>query len=352
MTALLLGGLVVALLGALSVSPSIRYVRLLEQLPPRNDSKRPQIDGFYHLGKIERPEELEHVLTSDAGIRLVDYGPPIGVQYNPVTIAQYVLSLVPLRHHPNALASMKRNLDYLLEEQCEATPGGNMVFRYDFDWPWRDEVAPWFSGMAQGQVASALLWGFRTFREPRYTEAARKAVLAIVEGWPVDFVVPVSGGLWLKEYPSYRYKVFNGSLAGVAGIYDLWRSLDDSDPDKQVVGDLLKQTVAGAKGHFQHFASNTWGHFHSDRGNAGPVGKYAATLAWLDYLGDYDPDLLTMRMQAMARERGRLENLVRVYLWGGHHLVSRTVQWLKARLLRRARSRFEKTGVSVPLREQ
>jgi hypothetical protein len=330
MTGVILG-LIAAGALALSVPLAVRYVKLLERLPDSNDARRPRIDGFYHLDKIGGPEELENVLRSGTGVRLVDYGPTAGVQYNPVTIAQYVLSLVPFRDDRRILAAMRSNLDFLLE-QVDTTPDGNLVFRYEFDWPWREATAPWFSGMAQGQAASALLWGYRTFGDPRYKDAAKKAILAIIEGWPVEFVVPVAGGLWLKEYPTYRYKVINGSLAGVAGVYDLWRSLDESDPDRRVVGELLVRTVAGVKGHFQHFESAMWGHYHSDRGNAGPVGKYAATLAWLDYLAEYDPELVGLRARATARRRARVANVVGVYGWGVRHLTSRALDWVKVRL--------------------
>lgn len=319
-------GAVVTLVGlsmlGLSVRPAIRYVRLLEHLPDRNDYRLPRISGFYHLDKIDGIDDLEAILSSVGDVRMVRYGTAPGRCFNPVTATQFVLSLVPYRDEALARRAMRVNLDHLLDS-AERTPAGNLLFPYAFDWPWREEVAPWYSGMAQGQAASAFLWGYHILGDRRYSVAARAAVLAMVESRRVDFLVETAGGIWLKEYPSYRHRVLDGSLAGLAGIYDLWRFLGDEDPAKSTIASLLSDAVAGLKGSWHRFESATWGHFYSDLGSVGPAGKFAMTLAWLEYLSAYDPALLELRARLMARRRSHTANVLRVYGWAVHHFCAR-----------------------------
>ena len=338
------GAVVGGMLVAASLRPARRYLDILLEIPERNDSSHPRIDGFYHLRKIESLEDLDQLATTVGGVRLADYGPPLGRQYNPVTTLQLVLSLVPFRRQASARTMMRRNLDHVLDHS-EITPEGNRVFPYSFDWPSGGEVAPWYSGMAQGQAASALLWGFRVCADRRYARAAKQAVLAIDEGWPVRFLAPVPGGVWLKEYPTSPYHVVNGSLAGMAGIYDLWRWLDASDPARPVVGSLLDRTIHGFKVTFRRFESKTWGHFYSDRCNVGPPGKYAVTLAWLEYLAEYDPELLDVRARASAPACGGAEALLRVYVWGARCVVRETARKL-ASARRRSRAATSADGVT------
>ena len=242
----------------LSVRPAIQYVRLLEHLPDRNDYRLPTISSFYYLEKIDGINDLKAILSSAGDVRTVRYGTARKRCFNPVTATQFVLSLVPYCDEALARRAIRANLDHLLD-RAERTPGGNLLFPYEFDWPWREEVAPWYSGMAQGQAASACLWAYRILGDRRYSVAARAAVLAMVESRRVNFLVETAGGIWLKEYPSYRYRVLDGSLAGLAGIYDLWRFLGDEDPAKSTIASLLSDAVAGLKGSWHRFESATWG---------------------------------------------------------------------------------------------
>lgn len=325
------GAVTGGVLFAASLRPARRYLNILLEIPERNQSSYPRIGGFYHLGKVDCLADLDRLVTSVEGVRLADYGPPLGRRYNPVTALQLVLSLVPYRGNASARTLMRRNLDHVLDHS-DRTPRGNRVFPYRFDWPSGGEVAPWYSGMAQGQAGSALLWGFRIFGDARYARAATQAVLAIDEGWPVRFLAPMPGGVWLKEYPNSRYHVVNGSLAGIAGIYDVWRWLDVRDPARRIVGSLLDRTIRGFKENFWRFESQTWGHFYSDRWNIGPPAKYAATLAWLEYLADYDPDLLDVRARASAPARSGAEAVMRVYAWGAKCVVRETALKVASRL--------------------
>lgn len=334
MTLLIVAAVVLG--GALACSApfALRYLRLLEERSARKDVVFPRLEGFFYLNKVRSVAELGAVRLSEEGVRLANYGPDLGLRRNPVTAAQFALSLVPHLHDARARTLLRANLDYLMDEGVR-TAESNLVFPYDFDWPWRGETAPWYSSMAQGQAASALLWGCRTFGESRYADAARRAILAMIENSPVRFSVPVKGGVWLKEYPGYGYDVLDGSLAAIAGVYDVWRSLDSSDPDRDRIGGLLTAAISGFKNSFERFESTTWGHYYSDRCSASAAGKYTATLAWLDYLATYDPDLRTLRKRATVEPRGRIANLVRIYGWGAKFVAHRIVDCIVPRPSRR-----------------
>jgi len=270
----------------------------------------PITDGFYHYD-IKDPSQTERVLFDHKGVRMFDYGGSIGKQYNPVTISQFVLGLIPHRDDKRIQQIVFRQLQFLISYSHE-TKEGNLMFPYLFDWPINGEKAPWYSSMAQGQAASAFLWGFRMSNNRDYFLAAKKSILAMIEKSDL-FTRGLQNGFWLKEYPNYRFNVLDGSLAAIAGVHDLYRWLDDTDPDKEKIAGFLNQAVIGFKSNWNCFRCFLGGHYFSDDLTIASEGYYTANLAWLDYLSRYDDELLRIKNFYSVKEDSLFKGLLRVY---------------------------------------
>ncbi|MDI9633131.1 MAG: D-glucuronyl C5-epimerase family protein [Methanolinea sp.] len=281
--------LAVTLPKAIDFSEKVDYCSL-------NGYSLPTKDGYYYLPSENFSTIRSERTFDNKGVVVYDYGGTIGKQYNPVTISQYVLSIAPYAYtNEEAYDSMRINLEFLLLN-ANITPKGNIIHPYNFDWPTNNESAPWYSSMAQGQAASAFLWGYRISNETRFYEGAKKSILALIEeNSSVPFIKQKNGGKWLKEYPHYKYEVLDGSLAAIAGVYDLYRSLDESDPDKYLVESLLKDSIDGFKKSSHEFRSTFFGHYFDNSKIVPNPSYYSCNLAWLKYLSNYDPELEIIR---------------------------------------------------------
>ena len=262
----------------------------LGDYPYLDNAVWPTKNGFYFFTKGEK-----HRSFDDNGILYWDYGGNIGKQYNPVSIAQYVLSLVS-SPDDNEIRIILRHLDFLIS-YAHRTPQGNLVYPYNFDWKPDNQIAPWYSAMAQGQVASALLWGNRLTNNPKYYDAAKESILALAENNnKYHFYKELKeGGLWLKEYPNNKWSVLDGSLAAIAGVYDLWRMMSHNDPTKDKITDLLKNSLLGFKNSSIYYKSYYFGHYFSDKKEIPSPSYFFSNLAWLHYISTYDREIVVIR---------------------------------------------------------
>ena len=293
---LIAAGVALILLAAAAAPRFLAKVRLLQSLP--NDGAWPTTDGFHHppAANLSRLAEI----TDENGVRITRYPEPLGLQYNPAQIANFTLGLVPRRDEPIARRLLVANLDHLLAT-AHRTEAGNLLFPYRFHFPEARQRAPWYSGLAQGQVASALLCGHRLTGDPRYLTGAREAIFALEES-EYGLLEPLEDGCWLHEYPHDDRTVLDGSLAGIAGVYDLWKSLDANDPDRARVQSLLDRCVAGFKNNADGFDAPLAGHYFDDIGTPTPPNYHRCNLWWLTYLAAYDPELLAIRSRYEATD--------------------------------------------------
>ncbi len=165
----------------------------------------------------------------EKGVPLLNYHGTIGVQYNPIAIAQYGLGQLELylrtKKEDHALR-VKAIADWLTSE-LKPNSFGVPVWQHHFDFEYTQVLRkPWYSGLAQGQGISLLLRAHRLTREEKYQDAALRAFRS--------FEKPVSqGGVlfedsekdpWIEEYitdpPTH---ILNGMIWALWGIYDLWK---------------------------------------------------------------------------------------------------------------------------------
>jgi heparosan-N-sulfate-glucuronate 5-epimerase len=160
------------------------------------------------------------------GIPQLDYHGDIGLQYNPIAIAQYGLGNYNLWHRTND-PDRRRKFFLIADWLCsnlELNPQGLLVWNHHFDWEYRDTLrAPWYSALAQGQGISLLVRAHQESGDARYLEAAHCAYSAFehpVENGGVAFT-DKSGDLWFEEYivcpPTH---ILNGFIWALWGVYD------------------------------------------------------------------------------------------------------------------------------------
>lgn len=188
------------------------------------------------------------------GIPLLDYRGSLGVQRNPIAIAQYGLGNVnrylesgEQRRFDEAI----RVADWLLRSGRE-NAHGIWVWCHEFDWEYRDTLrSGWYSGLAQGQGISMLLRAHLLTQDDRYLHGAHRAFEALQR--PVAdggvLVVDERGHTWIEEYlvdpPTH---ILNGFIWALWGVHDL--RLATGDPAAATLFDASLATLRARLGEF------------------------------------------------------------------------------------------------------
>lgn len=160
------------------------------------------------------------------GIPLLDYRGHVGLQYNPIAIAQWGLgnfNLYTRTGDPERWRRARRAAEWLVRE-LDANEAGVPVWKHAFDWEYRDLLrAGWYSALAQGQGISLLCRVYRVSGEECFLEAAHAAfgalLLPVAQG---GVSLPDgSDGTWLEETivdpPTH---ILNGFLWALWGVRD------------------------------------------------------------------------------------------------------------------------------------
>ena len=203
--------------------------------------------GEYYMGFEAKAAYPGHY--DAAGIPMLDYRGQIGLQYNPIAIAQWGLGNYNLfrrtgytDHQQKFLIAADWLRDHLEQNRC-----GLWVWNHHFDWEYREILrAPWYSGLAQGQGISLLVRAHRETGQPSYFQSAQRAFAtfrASVEDGGVTYTDP-AGDVWFEEYivnpPTH---ILNGFIWATWGVFDYFLASDDSTAHtlfRQAVQTLLK----------------------------------------------------------------------------------------------------------------
>lgn len=213
--------------------------------PEINSEFSPNSLGPYYMSFSKK---AEYAANNDLnGIPLLDYQGKIGLQYNPIAIAQWGLG------NYNLWFSSSLKLNYLnfiksadwLVENLEINNCGFKVWMHHFDFEYRDLlVAPWYSGLAQGQGISVLVRAFKETGEDKYSNAAKDAIKVFSQSTSNGGVnyTDEKGNKWIEEYivnpPTH---ILNGFIWGMWGIYDY--KLQFKDSDTMTLFDEYKETL-------------------------------------------------------------------------------------------------------------
>jgi hypothetical protein len=164
-----------------------------------------------------------------SGVPQLDYHGHIGLQYNPIAIAQYGLGNYNLWCRASD-ASRKKKFFLIadwLAWHLEPNLNGICVWNHHFNWEYRDTLkAPWYSALAQGQGISVLVRAHKESGDARYLDAARAAFVTFqrpIEEGGVAFT-DESGDLCLRSTSSPRPRTFSMDSSGRSGESTTTRS--------------------------------------------------------------------------------------------------------------------------------
>jgi heparosan-N-sulfate-glucuronate 5-epimerase len=214
-----------------------------------NESFQPGVLGQYYqtfFEKADYPGPFDA-----AGIPMLNYHGAIGLQYNPIAIAQYGLGNYNLFLATRDADRQRKFLlaaDWLVEN-LQLNAFGLRVWSHNFDFEYRDTLrAPWYSGLAQGQGISLLVRAARESPGSRYLEAAHSAFE------PLNRSVQEGGVLYLGQLPDVWIEeylvdppthVLNGMIWAGWGVYDYALATGDARAQRLVeqVLDTLQRSL-------------------------------------------------------------------------------------------------------------
>jgi heparosan-N-sulfate-glucuronate 5-epimerase len=193
--------------------------------------------GEYYMLFREKADYSGHF--DAAGVPMLDYHGAIGLQYNPIAIAQWGLANYNRFCETKEEArwwTTRKAADWLVAN-LEQNPRGLWVWNHHFDWDYRDTLkAPWYSGLAQGQGVSLLLRVHVRTGNEKYRRAAERAFAALTRPIGEGGVLfeDEEKNLWIEEYlvdpPTH---ILNGFLWALWGVFDYWLASADS-PAKNI----------------------------------------------------------------------------------------------------------------------
>jgi hypothetical protein len=233
------------------------HLTFWHEAPEVNDHFKLGELGEYYMPFIGKADYSSHYDT--LGIPLLNYYGKVGLQYNPIAIAQYGLGNYNLflrsgdqdRRHKFLGAA-----DWLVDN-LEQNAAGLWVWNHHFDWEYRTPLkGPWYSGLAQGQGLSVLLRAHKQTEDPAYITAAERAFETFLK--PTD-----EGGVTYLDREGYTWfeetivdpptHILNGFIWAAWGIYDyyLYRKSEEA-------ARLFAEAVRTLKDHLRYFDAGFW----------------------------------------------------------------------------------------------
>ena len=200
------------------------HLTFWHESPAENPQASPSKLGEYYMLFAEKADY--NGVYDAQGVPQLDYHGRIGLQYNPIAIAQYGLGNYNLWRRtddPERRRKFFLIADWLFSN-LEPNRHGILVWNHHFDWEYRDPLkAPWYSALAQGQGISVLVRAHHESGDPRYLDAASSAFFAFqqsVDNGGVAFT-DESGDLWFEEYIVFPpTHILNGFIWALWGVYD------------------------------------------------------------------------------------------------------------------------------------
>jgi hypothetical protein len=208
------------------VGPGRSQLSFWHDHPAANPNSKTGTLGEYYMPFLEKADYAGPF--DSAGIPMLDYHGKIGLQYNPIAIAQWGLgNHAQMKRGGNGDRKRKFLLasDWLCNN-TETNTAGVWVWNHHFDWEYRSPLrSPWYSGLAQGQGISLLVRAHRETGNAAYLETAERAFVSFTrptnEGG-VSFTDP-DGNLWFEEYiVSPPTHILNGFIWAMWGVYDFF----------------------------------------------------------------------------------------------------------------------------------
>lgn len=154
--------------------------------------------------------------------------------YHPIVLANrgYVLAAYYHRTKDSAVGDLLvKHVNRLLREADDIDGALYYPYRYD---NWANQQpdgllkAPWYSGLAQGEVLGLLCRTFSLTGDSVYLEAAHRTFETFLrprgESEPWTVFIDDAGCYWIEEYPTEEpSRTLNGFIFGIYGVYDYYQ---------------------------------------------------------------------------------------------------------------------------------
>lgn len=163
------------------------------------------------------------------GVPKLNYKGDIGLQYNPIAIAQWGLGNYNLwcenkedKYYNKFIASAN-----WLVNNIELNKKNISVWNHYFNWTYKETlISPWYSGLAQGQGLSVLCRAYNISKNAKYLKCAEKiyeSFLVEIKNGGVTYI-DENGNVWIEEYIMEKSPthILNGFIWALWGIYDYW----------------------------------------------------------------------------------------------------------------------------------
>jgi heparosan-N-sulfate-glucuronate 5-epimerase len=213
--------------------------------------------GEYYMLFAEKADYAGH--HDSTGIPMLNYRGKIGLQHNPIAIAQWGLGNYNLfcRSHDDARKNKFLAASNWLSANLETNSHGLWVWNHHFNWEYRSPLrAPWYSALAQGQGISLLLRAYRETGAVAYFEAAERAFNSFLKSTDEGGVAFTDdrGNLWFEEYVvSPPTHILNGFIWATWGVYDYFLMTQN-----QLARDLFEQAVLTLRTNLPHYDLGFW----------------------------------------------------------------------------------------------
>ncbi len=198
--------------------------------------------GLYYIDLNKNlGEDFSEYEFDEQGIPLSRFYSAANWKHNPITVCQY--GLFHFNKYIRTSSPLSKTIflsqaDWLLENS-EDGPNESLVWLYQFDIPFYKIMAPWISGMAQGQALSVLLRAHQITGENIFLKTAESA-------WRIFDVDVKDGGVIsefpdglpiIEEYPSSSQAscVLNGLMFAIFGVYDYSVYCQDENAQKKFI---------------------------------------------------------------------------------------------------------------------
>jgi len=225
--------------------------------PQMNENFKTGELGEYYMPFIAKANYLGHY--DGKGTPLLDYHGAVGLQYNPIAIAQYGLGNYNLYCRTGAEERKSKFLNVAdwLVDNLEETAHGTKVWYHHFDWEYRNKLkAPWHSALAQGQGISVLVRAHQETDDNKYQQAARNAFDTFLQNMKEGGVTYTDGNgyVWFEEaIVSPPTHILNGFMWALWGVYDYFLHTGD-----QEAGRLFEQAVRTLRDNLSDFDIGFW----------------------------------------------------------------------------------------------
>jgi len=185
--------------------------------------------SFHHKAEYEGSYDKK-------GIPQLNYQGDIGIQYNPIAIAQWSLGNYNLWKKNNAEENYRKFIkgaDWL-NDNLNLSQDNVYVWQHCFDWVYKENlINPWYSGLAQGQGLSVLCRAYRVTDDNQYLDSIEKvyqSFLIDVKNGGITFT-DQDRNIWIEEYimKNNPTHILNGFIWGLWGIYDYWLLTKNND---------------------------------------------------------------------------------------------------------------------------